>query len=297
MELAAGIKPIVWEINASSEEMFIMEPFVKSSSVHFRLLDRFLKFRHEKKLQISIGREESFRKNLAKKVHAAICVSEELSQYAVKGLGITEFKVIPNGSDPTLFSPEKKKSDLFKDYDNRFKVIYIGDSQYPWQGFEIITQLATKSKNEHRDILFVVLDNSPIETQLEQNNLVVFRAIDYFDVPTFVASADLCLCLYHDFRWSAYGFTLSPLKLFDYMASGRPVIASRLGQIASVIEDGKDGLLTTNDIHDIYGKILFCLEHNDKAQEIGRSARQKVVRYYNWERAAKSTIELFTALM
>jgi len=298
MELAAGSKkPIVWEINATAEEMFEMKPFVKSSSVHFGLIDRFLKFRHEKKLQNSIWREELFRKNLAEKVDAAICVSEELSQYAVEGLGITKFKVIPNGSDPTLFSPDKKRDDLFNGHNNRFKIIYIGDSQYPWQGFDLITKLATKSNKEHRDILFVVLDNSPFETQLEQNNLVVFRSINYFDVPTFVASADLCLCLYHDFRWSEYGFPLSPLKLFDYMASGRPVIASRLGQIASVIEDGEDGLLTTNDISAIFERILFCHENPDKAQQIGRSAREKVVRFYNWERAAKSTLDFFSKFL
>jgi glycosyltransferase involved in cell wall biosynthesis len=111
-------------------------------------------------------------------------------------------------------------------------------------------------------------------------------------VPSYIASADACLCLYHDFPWSKYGFHLSSLKLFDYMASGKPVIASQLGQLATVIEDGKDGLLTKNDVNTIYQKILFCLENQEQAARIGLSARQKVIDFYNWERVAKSTLEV-----
>jgi glycosyltransferase involved in cell wall biosynthesis len=290
-------KPIVWEINASSEERLRIESLTSKYTVRGWMLCRLRRRAKDLKIRSRIRSEERFRRNYARMVDAAICVSSQLTEYAGEKLCISKSVVVPNGSDPLLFSPKKRSKDLFKDHESTFKVIYIGDSRWPWQGIDYVKKLAAMARHEEHRILFVVLDQSPYESDIKAENLLVFNRVNYFDVPAYVASADLCLCLYHDFHWSSYGFTLSPLKLFDYMACGKPIVASALGQISTVIDDGKDGLLTTNDIHDIYDKILLCLEHNDKAQEIGRSARQKVVSYYNWERAAKSTIELFTALM
>ena len=88
-----------------------------------------------------IRQEEKFRRKLAKRVNASICVSDQITEYAVKGLGISSCKSISNGSDPSLFSPDKKCNSLFKNCNNMFKVIYIGDSKYPWQGFDIIKKL------------------------------------------------------------------------------------------------------------------------------------------------------------
>lgn len=290
-------KPIVWEINASADERLRIESLTSKNAARGETLYRLRSWVNDLKIRSRIRSEERFRRDYAKMVDAAICVSSQLMEYAVEKLCISESVVVPNGSDPLLFSPEKKSEDLFRDYESTFKVIYIGDSRWPWQGIDYVKRLAAMARLEGHSILFVVLDNSPYESDIKGENLLVFRRVNYSDVPDHVASADLCLCLYKDFHWSSYGFSLSPLKLFDYMACEKPIVASALGQISTVIDDGKDGLLTTNDIHDIYDKILLCLEHNDKAQEMGRSARQKVVKYYNWERVAKSTIELFTALM
>jgi glycosyltransferase involved in cell wall biosynthesis len=80
------------------------------------------------------------------------------------------------------------------------------------------------------------------------------------------------------------------------MACAKPVIASGVGQVATVLDDGRDGLLTSNDLNDIYDKILFCLENRQKAEEIGKAAREKIVNTYNWGQTAKSTLELFKSL-
>ena len=295
MEQATS-KPIVWEINATPEERLKIERMTPTMKSTQRLFEKLKKKIQTVKLQSTIRREERQRREYAKRVEAAICVSRQLIDYAVNKLGISKSIVISNGSDPSLFFPEKKNGDLFKNYSETFKVIYIGDSRWPWQGFDLVKGLAALARREEHQILFVVLDNSPLASHTKEDNLLVIPRVDYFDVPAYVATADACLCLYHDATWSRYGFHLSPLKLFDYMASGKPVIASRLGQIATVIEDGKDGLLTTNDLNDIYAKILFCLEHKDKADQMGRSAREKVIHTYNWEKTARSTLDFFNTV-
>lgn len=292
----AGTLPIVWEVNATAQEMLKIKLQLQSlhSNHGFKT-----KLKHKLsffKIQSKIKQEERYRRKLAKRVNAAICVSNKITDYAVKGLGISTCKVIPNGSDPLLFSPDKKSDSLFENCKDKFKAIYIGDSKYPWQGFDLIKELAELSKRRGDEITFIALDNASSGAALDNDGLMVFNSVNYFDVPQYVASIDACLCLYHDFSWARHGFTGSSLKLFDYMACEKPVIASRLGQIAEVIEDGKDGLLTDNDLEDVYKKLIFCFKNPDRARKIGKLARGKVIDTYNWERAAKSTLDLFKSL-
>lgn len=299
----SGDKPIIWEINSTAEEMlskFKFNSLLNNAPEEQKLLN---KLRQEGKdlfvqlkMQLQIGKEERCRRKYAKMVDAAICVSDSLRNYAVDGLRIKKSEVIANGSDPILFSPEKRDESLFQTYKECFKVIYAGDSRWPWQGFDLLTGVIELAKHQEHKILFIVLNNGPVDSIKTGDNVLVFNNVNYTDVPTYIASADACLCLYHDFPWSKYGFHLSSLKLFDYMASGKPVIASQLGQLATVIEDYKDGLLTRNDVSDIYKNILFCYENQEQAMQIGASARDKVVNFYNWERVARSTLAVIESV-
>lgn len=295
-------KPIIWEINSTAEEMLSKFKF---NSLLNNVPERNLlnKLRHEGnglfiqlKMQLQVAKEERCRRKYAKMVDAAICVSDSLKNYATNDLKIDKGEVIANGSDPILFSPEKKDESLFQAYKDYFKVVYAGDSRWPWQGFDLLTGVIELAKCQEHKILFIVLNNGPVDSIKTGDNVLVFNSVNYTDVPTYIASADACLCLYHDFPWSKYGFHLSSLKLFDYMASGKPVIASQLGQLATVIEDYKDGLLTRNDVNDIYKKILFCFEHQEQARQIGASARDKVINFYNWERVAVSTLAVIKSV-
>jgi glycosyltransferase involved in cell wall biosynthesis len=66
--------------------------------------------------------------------------------------------------------------------------------------------------------------------------------------------ASLCLALYH--RPKFIPFYFYPVKILDYLAMGTPVIASRLGAIRSLIQDGKNGFLTDNSVQKISTMIL-----------------------------------------
>jgi glycosyltransferase involved in cell wall biosynthesis len=287
--------PIVWEINAPAEEALSRYSHAPSGAVPLGTAS--LRAWGSKRLAgWRIAREEACRRNYASLVAAAICVSTAMGPYASGALGIQRCVVIPNGSDPELFAPDKSDDPPFKGYDDHFKVIYSGDFRWPWQGFDLIQRLAARARADGRKVLFVVLNNSPAPSVASRANVLVFDRVPYRDVPRYLAASDACLCLYRDFTWSRYGFYLSPLKLYDYMAAGRPVIASRLGQMAEAIEDGRDGLLATSDPEDIYAKLVFCVEHRNAARRMGEAAREKVVRFYNWRRAAAATLDLFRSL-
>lgn len=245
--------PCIWEINAPLEEM---KTVGKSEEVLRKLKKR--------------------RKELAKKVDTAICVSDEMQKYARDELGIKETFVIPNGSDTELFSREKRDESI---YDRtKFKVLWSGSPQYQWQGFRIVQELARALKGKGMNDILVIATSPGVSA----DNLLCLGRVPYNDMPRYIASADVGLCIYENIAF--YGqFYFSPLKLYDYMASGIPVVGTNAGQIKQVIEEEQNGLLTDNTIDDLIGRILFLKAHPGVARDMGLKGRKAALDKYNWE--------------
>jgi glycosyltransferase involved in cell wall biosynthesis len=82
-------------------------------------------------------------------------------------------------------------------------------------------------------------------------------------------------------------FYFSPLKLYEYMAAGLAVAASKLGQIAEVIEDGIDGLLCQPDDAAALATALLNLRADPALRRrLASAARQKVLRHNSWDAIA-----------
>ena len=72
-----------------------------------------------------------------------------------------------------------------------------------------------------------------------------------------------------------------PMVVIEAFATGTPVIASRIGSLADIVEDGVTGLLTRpEDPDDLARQIRWALEHPDHMAEMGREARRRYVTRY-----------------
>ena len=268
--------PVVWEINAPLEEGILLGKSSKDLSVaNFK------------------------RRCLAKLVSGAVCVSEELKTYAMNDLGIKNIKMIPNGSDTELFSPQKRDPNIYKGYEKYLKVVWAGTAHFGWHGVDSIFKIADEVYKEAKDVVFILI-GAVRDIRLPEGgykNVIILDQKNYLDLPPYLASADLGLCFYHDEEFGVK-FYRSPLKLFDYMASGLPVIASKIGQIEQVIEHQKNGLLVEkNSNEDIVGHILKLKDDFKARSEMGMEARKTVEEYYNWERVGKETEGFFRTLV
>jgi len=250
--------PCIWEINAPLEEMRLRG--VSDT--------RLLKL-------------NQLRKSLARLVDGAICVSEEMARYAKQDLEIKNCVVIPNGSDPELFNPVKKSPSLFNP--DQFIVLWAGSPKYSWQGLEIVQKVAARIQSAAPDILFAVTAEGK-----SHGNMLYLGRIPYNVMPRYMASVDVGLCIYEPIDFYKE-FFFSPLKLYDYMACGLPVIGTGVGQIKDVIEQAGNGLLTDNSIKEIVEKILFLKRNRQVAIDMGRKGRQAVEEIYNWARIAEKS--------
>jgi glycosyltransferase involved in cell wall biosynthesis len=265
--------PVVWEVNAPVEELAASRPDTPQRE-HL------------------LHRETRRRKRFARLVAAGIGVSEVLRRYIHDDLGIRNAVCIPNGSDPAHFDPAACRATALEHLRGTYKVFWTGNSRTPWQGIDQVIQAAALMQDSDPDVLFVIMTGEGLWTFPVTKNMLVLRQVPYPDFPHYLAAADVCLCLYQPYDWTRYGFYNSSLKLFDYMAAGKPVIASRMGQLASVIQTDRNGILVEHDPQEIVRHIRALKNDPRKAATLGQAARQDIIDHYSWKHTVDATEQL-----
>jgi glycosyltransferase involved in cell wall biosynthesis len=259
-------KPVVWEINATLEELQVLP-------TPMRMRDRF---------------GTVLRSLSARRANAALCVSAPLTQYA-KELGIPAVTLTPNGSDPSMFNPSLRDSSVFPGLENHFRVVWAGSTTYSWHDFKTMVDCATYLKAIDPEIGFAVVGNRPNAPELDiPDNIVFYPPVPYLDVPKYFAAADVGLCLYRAITWSRYGFFFSPLKLFDYAASSVPVLYTNVPELDRVAHS-LGMKVAEADVKDLAEKILMLKRDRALHRQLGEKARQSILSYYNWARVGQQT--------
>jgi glycosyltransferase involved in cell wall biosynthesis len=115
---------------------------------------------------------------------------------------------------------------------------------------------------------------------------VVFTgALPHDQLPACLASADIGVAPFDPDRHAPLrlGFYWSPLKIFEYMASGLPVVAPALSRLGRLVEHGREGLLYDPDDPRALDRTLVALADADVRRRLGAAARERVVRDFSWQ--------------
>ena len=84
----------------------------------------------------------------------------------------------------------------------------------------------------------------------------------------------------------------SPTKLFEYMAIGRPIVASRLEQLGEILEDGRTArLVPPGDVAALSSAILGILDAPDRGAELGQNARSAAETQHTWRVRANTILD------
>jgi glycosyltransferase involved in cell wall biosynthesis len=93
---------------------------------------------------------------------------------------------------------------------------------------------------------------------------------------------------------ASHGGTGTPLKLFEYMAAGKAIVATAQNQAAEVIQDGHNGLLVeAGDVNRFAEAMLRLLNDPVERGRLGQNARQQAVELYSWERYTRRLEEIY----
>ncbi|HEY3135875.1 MAG TPA: glycosyltransferase family 4 protein [Blastocatellia bacterium] len=210
------------------------------------------------------------------------------------GIGSERIIVNPNGVDTDTFSPDCGGDEVRRSLGVANKtVVGFAGTFGPWHGAPVLAEAALLvSKSGQCHFLFVGEgeQRSEAEAIIEAAGSIVGATftgrIPHALVPSYLDACDILVSPHVE---SADGseFFGSPTKLFEYMAMAKPVIASRLGQIADVIADGESGLLVEPGDSSALARAIERLaqDHALRAR-LGTAARSAVVEQYSWRHNA-----------
>ncbi|MEM2001611.1 MAG: glycosyltransferase family 4 protein [Thermoproteota archaeon] len=237
-----------------------------------------------------------------------ICVTEGIKKEIARRYRVDESKlvVIPNGANIDLFHPLDKREcrrKLRLDED-AFYAGFVG-SFAPWQGLETLVEAAKKVKEKgYFRIRYVLVGDGKLEQTIKRmvreyelaNEVVFTGRVPYEEVVYYINAFDVALAPFICERNAIIG--LSPLKLYEYLACSRPVIASRLDGVREVIEEGRCGyLFEAGDVEGLAERIIQSYHESGLLQEMGERGRRLVESKYTWKTIAEHIAKILEEII
>ncbi|MEM8719353.1 MAG: glycosyltransferase [Cyanobacteria bacterium P01_G01_bin.39] len=225
-----------------------------------------------------------------------VCISNNLKQRLISETGISEAKilVIPNGVNIEYVNPDKHLPQrLFR----RFTVGFVG-SLYAWSGLDILFKVLRELQVEGLNLSLVVIgDGQMKDTWIKQvqqlglaENVKFVGQLPPEELLPILAGCDLGYSGHFDLQGKqAYR---SPLKLYEYMAMAKPVLASAIEGTKSVIREGETGFLfQPNDKNSLKQALVKAYTDQNKLPEMGATARQEIELNHSWAKRVQVLIE------
>ena len=159
-----------------------------------------------------------------------------------------------------------------------------------WHGaIHLARALQTLRRRGRRDIAGLFIGDGPelpaVRRELEGiDNAIAIGALAHDQMPRALASAHIGVAPFdvEQHRPLSLGFYWSPLKLFEYMAAGLPVVAPRIARIPRLVEHGREGWLYDPADPDALADALERLSVEPVRRPMGIAARDRAVREYSW---------------
>ena len=230
-----------------------------------------------------------------KNFYGMIVISEALKKHISALFNIPTEKIIvaPDGSDP--MPPAQNLP--FKKEENSFHAGYTGHL-YSGRGIEIIAAMAKATP----DITFHIVGGAPADLAYWQNKLKDLKNISFHGhvppalVPAFLQNFDVLLAPYQR-KVAVAGNTgdtaawMSPLKIFEYMAAGKPIICSDMPVLREVLQDGENAILVPPDsIADWVISLKKLRADGSLRKKIGNASLKKFLSHYMWKKRAENIL-------
>ena len=238
---------------------------------------------------------------VAERVFAAasdlIAVSEEVAAYLERYPGAGDkIQVIPNGVDPERVKPGLTPA--WPRERDSFTVGFVGGLK-PWHGLPVLVEAFHRFRQLEPKARLLIVGDGPERAKLNdeigrcglQEAVYFTGAVSPDQVPGWLASMNVAVAPYPMLAH----FYFSPLKVFEYMAAGLPIVASRVGQIARIIQHDVNGLLVpAGDSSALAAGLQQLRNDPESALRLGQKARQTVFQNHTWDQVVRRILNQST---
>jgi glycosyltransferase involved in cell wall biosynthesis len=222
-------------------------------------------------------------------------VAEQVERISPEGLTA----VVPNGLDDALFGPRpaRRPARVRFGLPGDGAVLAFVGALRPWHGVDV----AVRALPALPEAVLCIAGDGPVRDQLQRlaaelgvaGRVRWLGQLPHGDVPWLLAAADIALAPYPELP----GFGFSPLKLYEYLGAGVPVVASDLGQIRTILDSGRWGsLVAPGDPAALVAGVRAVLADAATARTRADAAREMALREHSWRARATRITDILCDL-
>jgi glycosyltransferase involved in cell wall biosynthesis len=231
-----------------------------------------------------------------------VLISEELVPTVIALGGSADRIVVnPNGVEIERFDPARSGDEVRSRLGIPSDAVVCGflGTFTRWHGVAFLAGRVPGLVAADPRLRFLFVGDGDLKPEVEQRLLaggakdrVTFTGlVPPIEVPGLLAACDILLSPHLPFE-DGTEFFGSPTKLFEYMAAGRAIVASRLGPIGRLIEDGETGVLFPPGDGEAFDRAVAELARDPAARgRLGRKARERAEANYTWTANARRALD------
>ena len=228
--------------------------------------------------------------------HTIVAVTRGIADQLIRMYRIPEHRahVVPNGTDPELFKPgdmtdARKAIEVDAD---RPVVGFVG-ACYPYHDVLTLIAAAPEILEKQPETLFLIVGDGYMRTRwieetADKGLSDAFRftgQVPYKQVPDYMNAFTVCTAPFTRTRNEKIG--LSPMKLYDYLACGRPVVGSEIAGVGDFLEQSGGGLsVIPEDPTAFADAVVHMLDHPEEREQMGYNGREYVLTHNTWTQTA-----------
>jgi len=220
-----------------------------------------------------------------------VAVTNQLKEYLVSNYRLDPqfVAVINNGVNTDIFKPlaEEGLVSLRRELklNNTYKTVVFTGTLSVWQGLDTLLEAVANVIEVFPQVYFLVVGDGPLINKLKYKsdqlgiagNVVFTGWIQREYMPQYINLADICVVLK---KPMASGY--SPVKVYEYMACGKPILASRVPGLEFIETEGIGRLAEPNDSRSVAAELVNMLENDEFRQRASVIASQLAAERYSW---------------
>jgi glycosyltransferase involved in cell wall biosynthesis len=233
-----------------------------------------------------------------------ICISPRLKEHLKTKWNVEESKlnILPIAADVKSVKPNHNSETIRKNLGLTTEpvVMWVGGF-YPWHDMSLLLESFALILRQRPDARLVLVGDGQTRPSVAEtvtkagmgHAVIMTGKIAHSQVPEMLSIADVAVVPSAPLT-AGLGGTGTPLKLFEYMAAGKAVVATALNEAAEVIRDGQDGLLVQpGDVNKFAEATLKLINDPKERRRLGQNARARAVKQYSWENYTKQLEEIY----